>query len=862
MRDLMTRVSNTDSEFPKYCAHKPILIRRLRLFAVLSVCILAVLTSIFVYNRTMRPRYLSQSYDINNDKPVGEILPSTQFNQTFESSKDIDAVSLLLATYARKNTSQLSVQIKNLTLGQIVLDKTFPAENFLDNSHYLFVFENDDTYEGSAQYEIRVSSPDASPGNAVTIWSSGKDEYIDGQLFLNNGKLNSDLVFASYVMDDSYHPIKLYLNRLVFVVLFFAFVIMHLLISPKKLYDWIFNRRLLIVIAIIFFFTINQYHFSSIGMYDGIIQPNQGSEFVDPIWGTPRGIRSDEWLVVTPSKLSSQYSNYGEYNDVLRAEHSPNLPASGLYRDYSALAKPLDWIFLVLGVEYGIAFNWISFLMLTLLFSFELFLLFSKGNRLVSIFGATLITFSSYFLWWSFVVWIMAGQAALVLIHHFIHTNMRWKRALYGAGTSVFGAFFAISLYPAWQVPAGILYLGLLVWILAEGRDKLKAFSKIDYLLLVGTVLFFVSITADYLIEYRSYMTAIMNTVYPGKRVSFGGFALNKLSYYLISLVYPFRDILNPSEYSVVLNFYPIPTILATYLLIRKKGKDLLTAILLSISLLMTIYCSIGLPSFLSKILLFTFSSPMRMVDILGVIQVYLLVVALSRFDGIRKFSPFWGWTISLLAVEAALYFCRQAFPAYLPTWGMAILVNSFIIVCALLLTEQSKKVQSSLLIGIMCISIASGLFVNPIMKGLDVIYTKPVANVIQNIVKSDKDGKWISVGSLVDSGFLVACGAPTINSVNYIPNTNLWKILDVNGQYAEVYNRYAHMSVELVTTETSAKLQTNDHLLLSLSYDDLQEINIKYVFSRRKLEDRQLVDFDLKYEDSGIYIYKVNYLT
>ena len=36
-----------------------------------------------------------------------------------------------------------------------------------------------------------------------------------------------------------------------------------------------------------------------------------GTEFNQPLFGRARPIRSDEWLVSTPWKISASYSNYG-----------------------------------------------------------------------------------------------------------------------------------------------------------------------------------------------------------------------------------------------------------------------------------------------------------------------------------------------------------------------------------------------------------------------------------------------------------------------------------------------------------------------------------------------------------------------
>ena len=832
----------------------------LRITAFLILLAAWIFAGYVVYDTTINPRYNAQSMGITGDQPVGEITRNVSVKQSLKTTSDIDGISVMFATYGSTKTSHYRMVVDDTTNHVRVYDKTISASDFADNSYYNLAFNSAHPADEDANYLVTITSSDAAAGNAITIWSSATDEYPDGVLTVNGKAQTGDLVFTTTTVDPTYSAYGLFANRLMLVSMFFLFLMLHCIFDVLKMYDWIFRRRLWLALALIFFMVLNQYSFSSITMYDGIIQPNQGSEYVEPVFGVTRPIRSDEWLVGTPMKLSAQYTHYGEYNDILRAEKSTNLSASGLYLSYSALARPLDWGYFLFGAAYGLSLSWSAFLVITFLVSFELCLIISKQKRLIALLGAVLITFSAYFLWWSFVSWIMTGQAALVCVYYFMHAKNRWTRAASGIGIAIFGAYFITALYPAWQVPAGYLYLGILVWMLISDRAILKKFSKRDWGILAFSLAFLASIVVSYFLDSREYMNSILDTVYPGNRVSYGGYSINKMFYYLQSLLYPVKDIGNPCEPAGFLSFYPIPTILAIYMLIKKKGKDLLTMILLGISALLTVYCVVELPHMLAKVLLLTYSMPSRLIDIVGFMQIYLLVAALSRFDGIKKMKPASAWIVSILSIEAAVYYCYTAFPSYLSLKELFLIANVFIIVCVLLLTEIRPRLQNALLIGIICVSLVSGLMVNPIVKGLDAIYSKPAAGAVGTLVKEDPDAKWVSLDNIVDSGFLVACGAPTINSVNYIPNYALWKILDPQGKYNESYNRYAHMIIKLSADPTTVTLDSADMITLHLSYQDMDDISVKYVFSRYPLADNKYVDFEEEYANSGYYIYSATY--
>ena len=158
--------------------------------------------------------------------------------------------------------------------------------------------------------------------------------------------------------------------------------------------------------------------------------------------------------------------------------------------------------------------------------------------------------------------------------------------------------------------------------------------------------------------------------------------------------------------------------------------------------------------------------------------------------------------------------------------------------------------------------ALITGVYIRPITKGTYAVDSKPLAKEIQSIVKTDKKSKWIAYGGgIVLSGFSVACGAPTINSVNTYPNMELWKKLDPSGQYNEVYNRYAHIDIDFTDSDTSMELLQADCMRIHLSYKDLVKTDVKYIVALVTLTSgNEYVDFEQLYSEDGSYIYKVIY--
>ena len=70
----------------------------------------------------------------------------------------------------------------------------------------------------------------------------------------------------------------------------------------------------LLILFIVIILTVFKANGSSIGMYNIFFYGNNGS---DLMIGSPRPVRSDEWLAQTPRLLAQYQSNYPEINPLL-----------------------------------------------------------------------------------------------------------------------------------------------------------------------------------------------------------------------------------------------------------------------------------------------------------------------------------------------------------------------------------------------------------------------------------------------------------------------------------------------------------------------------------------------------------------
>lgn len=652
---------------------------------------------------------------------------------------------------------------------------------------------------------------------------------------------------------------NLLFKRMELVILFYLFCSLHCFLDIKKMYEWLHKYRYVIFIALFAFSVLNCFNGSSLGMFDNYFQTGKGSDFVSPVLGKARAIRSDEWMVNVPRLISAAYSNYGQYNSLVRATTSTNLVASGgLMLDYAALRDPSSWGYYLFGSSFGLSYQWSYRFIFGFAIWYELFLILTNNKKLLSLFGTALVWFSTFNLWWSIVTQLITGPAIVVLFYYFLKEDNKVKRLIIGSGLAIAGSDFACNLYPAWQVPMGYIVLSMMVWELIENQ-KWKKYDWKDWVVFGIDVLFMLSIIARFIIVDMEYIDGISKTIYPGARVEYGGFSLTKLLGYLYVTLAFIVPQTNPCEMSCIAIVFPLGLLLDLYVLHKSKYKNKLLICLSFPMLLLLAYCSVGLPPILAKVTLMTYSTPERAVDYLGVVLAIIMIVSLCELEKIGKFKLFHAFVLSLITIIPSFLYCYKLDDHMIVKIVMFIETIIMIIILTNIIgdTKFPNKNMGKVL-ATMCL-ITTGILVNPIMVGTDAIFSKPAAKEIIKIVKEDKGARWVGLNSIVAPQYLLACGATTINSINYIPNYELWKKLDPENKYEKIWNRYAHMVIELGTEESSSyDLLSPDSIKLTLSKSDFEKLNVSYVMTQNEIPDSWTDLLSQIYKEDGVWIYKM----
>lgn len=662
--------------------------------------------------------------------------------------------------------------------------------------------------------------------------------------------------------------LNIYLFLLISIFMFY--ISSHFLFKINKVYDFIFKKRFIIAILILFIIVLGKFHGSSIGMWNDYIQPNQDYSYTT-IVGNNRAIRSDEWLVNTPYAFSQENNDYKYYNNNARASKTDMF--SSIFtpvKSLLVLTRPFNIVYILFGNDYGLSFYWYGRLIALLLVTFEFLRLLTKNNRLLSIMGAIALTGSSVVLWWysNYIVdLLISSQLTLLLFNQYLKNKTKKSRILSSIGIGLAFSWFIMILYPAWQIPFGYLSLAFAIFIFVNNFKENKNFK--DYLYLLISVFIVMIFLLIYFHYGMSTLQIIMDTVYPGKRVSTGGsFGVRNFTY-VYSLIFPFKDVGNPCEYSIGVSLFPVPLIISIFYILKnlfKKNKDfiknnLIIILLTILSLAFTLYTFIEIPTILAKVSLLSYCPAERVVVVLSIINLYLLIMLVGKIKINKWYNYLFTILFAALSSIICIYFSHLLYPNYL-NLKMNIILMGFLFILILSFLLSYKKIFSYIFIGLMIfIGIINLIFINPISYGTDVIYKKDASREIKKIVNNDKNAVWISYNSITLQNFALLNNAKVLNSTNIYPNLKTWYKLDTNKKYLKIYNRYAHIIINFTNDKTSFKLNQSDMFTLTLNYDDINKLKVKYVISSENLmDDINFVNkFHSVYNKDGIYIYKLN---
>lgn len=681
-------------------------------------------------------------------------------------------------------------------------------------------------------------------------------------------------------ISDIYIFKKLYgfmsFDRVIIVSIAIYFIGMHFIIKLSSMYEFIYKKRYLIALVTLIFILVMGYSGSSISNYNGIIQASTNDKNYNVILGHERPIRSDEWGVNTPLSFSQNNGSEklpyfslnlrGTKTDMFTIINAPVL-------DIVSVGKLFN-IGYLFGNKIGLSFWWFGRLIALLLVSFELCMVISNNKKVVSLVGMLLITFSPAVQWWysNFIADILIiGSLAIVLIDKFMRCKKQLLKYVIVSAIAILAISYVFTFYPAWLIPFAYVYLALFIFVVIKNRKEYKL-NKKDIISFVIAIVVVALVMLRYYSLSKETLELVLNTDYPGQRFEIGGDGVKTLFSYVYSMYLPFYGMDNPSEASSMLSFFPIPMIVAVIFMIRNKDRKEHYKFLLPmliVSLLFSIWCIVPTNSIFAKLTLLYMSPAKRVAIPLGFVQILLIIYLLSNVNKDekivnKKIGMILSIVLTTIVMVIALKTVPQNYMGALKSYVSGVLMLFSIYFLFTINKEESKKYLMGLLV---IISLLSGVFVNPIEKGVDVIYEKPLSRKITKIVEQDKEALWIAENpNITVPNYIAALGTKIINSTHYYPDFEIMKTIFGDradeDDFRKIYNRYSHVLVNVVDNDCDLELVNGDTIRLKLNPDMLKKLGVKYICSIRDLDEytTDAVQFEELYNEDSYYLYKLNY--
>lgn len=640
----------------------------------------------------------------------------------------------------------------------------------------------------------------------------------------------------------------------------------------NKVLDFIVKHRFKIALIIFVILVACKVNFSSIDMWNYYIRENVGST----IFGKSRSIRSDEWLITTPFNLSQSHVNFSRVNENLNIGNNDMNIFHAPVLDFSIIVRVYNWGYILLGNEYGLSWAWCLKLISMLLIFFELGMILTKKNKLLSILVAIWITFSPAIMWWSMIDTIAFAAAIVVLFHNFVANkeNSLKKKILIAYGMLVFLCNFAFALYPAWQIPLAYF---MLVFIIIDFIKYRKNLVKKDYLIMIITLIVTGVFLGYFVATSWDGIQAMMNTKYPGGREELGGdYDFNRLINYYTNFFTPYTgEYENPSDlgsfiFPAIANVVVLVLVLINILRRKDRKKKIIEILknkenwyLFGISIILTIFAlwlAFKWPRFLAKITGLFMSPTKRLALIAGfVCVIFTILLSIKIFNREKKLiNNKIAIAISLI-ISIITYFVAKncVYSENFSVFKLSVLIPAIFFMNYTFLSCNKKAFVYVMII----ISLYVGGYVNPVTIGTKSITDTRIAQAAVKISNENPDAIWIGQGQL-NSQYLVANGIKVLNGINEYPNYDWIEKIDSEHKYEEVWNRYAHIIINL-DYDTYFELKLTDAYVVHMTYQNLKDLNIKYYYTNEKPDRKIMEDFSLEpvYEDDSAihYIYQIN---
>lgn len=556
-----------------------------------------------------------------------------------------------------------------------------------------------------------------------------------------------------------------------------------------------------------------------------------GSAPAELLAGEPRDIRGDDFLVQLPLILAQRAHAppFPMRNDLIGAGQSALVPIGTPVWHPFALFRPTLWGFF-LGADVGLAWMWWSSVLGLFAVWWGVFQVATRGATGIAAAGAALVVASPFFEFWSFNAAPHAASAGAVFLATAGLLSARSRVAIVACGLALAasGLWFALALYPPYQVMLVYLDLALVAGYWWDRRSELPlhshrgirllAFAAAPMLVLGGVGLF--------AHETGAALDRMQHSQYPGLRLSAGGHrSLAQLLDANLGVGLWVRDWARFGNICEAASFWvAAPVLLAMAVWRRVRERAPFDAFCIPVALYWMgalTYSVHGMPAKLASLTLLGFVPGRRAVIGLLLADAILVVRLLARAppagsgERSRALAISAAWAAGVGAAAAAL---RPELPD-----ARLIVLAAFVagngLLAWLLLASRRRALA---VLALACVSFATSAWFNPlVVGGTDWLLGNPLSRRIVEIDRATEGGSTWCVfahGSAGVANLFRVLGVRSVTGVLPVPQPELWARIDPEAKWAAVYNRYAHVWFEAAPTpEPRFRLVAEDGFIVEI---------------------------------------------
>ena len=624
---------------------------------------------------------------------------------------------------------------------------------------------------------------------------------------------------------------------------------------------WLHRHRFAIGAIIILGAVLLDINGSSMGIWNEWMG---GDKADGVIWGTPRSGRTDEYAVGTALAFAQEYTDYGYFNDLFgnRAADMFIIKDAPVWTP-AEVFRPFHWGYLLLGSSRGLAWYWAARLVALFLSAYQFFLMLGddrdeadvagrNGNGWACM-GALMFACSPLVQWWyavnSLPEMLIAMFVSLVCFDRYLRESHTGRRALHLAGILWSAGMYVLSLYPAWQVSVGYVLVAMIVATVVRRWRTIHAIGVRDALAAVGEILVFAMLLGSVFLLSRETLQDTFDTLYPGKRLSVGGGLDPRILFSsTVGVILPFREFVasdalttSATEAATFIDLFPLGPLLAIVNAVRRRRPDAVGVTMGVVVTVLVVFGCVGMPLWLSRVLLLTSVPPMRVTAAIGVANVIMLInAAMHR----KPWTDPWGMIAAAVVVVACGVLSATVTGSLHPKY----VVGPLVLACgvcggagAYAMVARSGRMRTLAASAYAAVLLVTGMSVNPIQHSSDAFTEQPAVKQVQALQET-YPGMWVvadSNGGLT-ANLLVGNGVKVLNALEVVPDLKTWSKLDPDGEWESEYNRYAFITVSVepdVSEERRFQAYAPDAYIVRVTPADLDALGVRNILTGQHLD-------------------------